>query len=118
MPPWTPTGNPAQPFIETTLLHTIPLRHPKFDLKHPLGRGKAWDGASTPYLSAASTVGIALLTHPLLPVDLPLSHPPGHTFKYVARHKRSFRYMKQGRFNFMLAMLAWLDHRARDEGVL
>jgi len=39
-------------------------------------------------------------------------------FKYVAPHKKSCRYMNSVRFNFTLAMLAWLDHKARAEGLL
>jgi hypothetical protein len=39
-------------------------------------------------------------------------------FKYVARHKHSFRYVNQARFKFMLAMLAWLDHTCREAGML
>ena len=39
-------------------------------------------------------------------------------FKYIARHKTGFRYMNQARFNFMLAMVVWLDHKARRDGLL
>jgi hypothetical protein len=39
-------------------------------------------------------------------------------FKYVARHKRSFRYMNEARFRFMLAMIVRLDHKARRDGFL
>jgi hypothetical protein len=30
----------------------------------------------------------------------------------IKKHKKSFRYMNQARFNFMLAMVVWLDHQA------
>lgn len=39
-------------------------------------------------------------------------------FKYIAQHKKSFRYLNQARFNFMLAMVVWLDHKARRDGLL